>query len=481
MPDHLAPGVESRALSIQAGICARSFCLLFVTMGKLRSFYLISLGCPKNLVDSEGMATLLRRAGYAAAAAREEADLLIVNTCGFIEPAREESRTALRELVQAKKPGQRIVAAGCYSQRCPDELAQAVPGIDGLIGTRRWMDILTLVERLDERAPGRGLQDVKEPIRHLPATSTVGQDAPDVPRVAVQGASAYLKLADGCRRSCAFCAIPLIKGPAVSRPPGAILADARWLAERGVQEIILIAQDTTDYGHDLGMREGLVELLERLVAAVPQVAWIRLMYTYPDRVSGRLIETMAGYPQVLPYLDIPLQHAHPDVLRRMRRPADVGRVRRTIERLRAGIPEIAIRTTFLVGYPGETEAEFQTLLDFVAEMEFDHVGAFSYSHEEGTSAARLADDVPPAVKEERRGRLMEVQQPISLAKNRALMGRALDVLIEGQGDGLSVGRSYRDAPEVDGLVLVQAELPVGEIVAVHVTAALEYDLVGEPV
>lgn len=460
----------------------------------MRRFYLISLGCPKNLVDSAGLATLLERAGYTAADVPEQADLLVVNTCGFIEPAREESRTALRELVQARRPGQRIVAAGCYSQRCPDELVEAVPGIDGLIGTRRWMDILTLVGQLDERR-ARGI--ARGPICHLPETPVAGQEVAGVPRVAVQGASAYLKLADGCRRSCAFCAIPLIKGPAVSRPPEAILADAAWLAGRGVQEIILIAQDTTDYGRDLGMQEGpalsaaegpvlsaaegLGELLERLVTAVPQVPWIRLMYAYPDRVTEQLIETMARHPQILPYLDVPLQHAHLSVLRRMRRPADVERVRRTVEQLRAAMPEIAIRTTFLVGYPDETEAEFQTLLDFVAEMRFDRVGVFTYSHEAGTPAARLEDNVPPEVKKERRERLMAVQQPISLAKNQALVGRTLDILVEGQGEGLSVGRSYRDAPEIDGLVLVQAELPVGKIVPVRITGALEYDLVGEPV
>jgi ribosomal protein S12 methylthiotransferase len=342
------------------------------------------------------------------------------------------------------------------------------------------MDILTVVERLDERSEERRTRDVvPEPFCHVLETPTVGQDVPGMPRVAVQGASAYLKLADGCRRSCAFCAIPLIKGSAVSRPPEAILADAAWLAERRVQEIILIAQDTTDYGHDLGLKDGLRELLDQLIEAAPQVAWIRLMYTYPDRVTERLIETMARHPQILPYLDIPLQHAHPDVLRRMRRPPDVGRVQRTIERLRAAMPEIAIRTTFLVGFPGETEAEFQTLLGFVDEMGFDRVGVFAYSHEAGTPAARLEDDVPPEVKEERRERLMAVQQPISLAKNQALVGQTLDVLVEGQGDGMSVGRSYRDAPEIDGLVLVQAELPVGQIVPVRITAALEYDLVGE--
>jgi len=458
-------------------------------MNRSQSYYLVSLGCPKNLVDSAGLATLLERAGYTVATAAEEADLLIVNTCGFIEPAREESRTVLRELVQAKRPGQRIIAAGCYSQRCPDEMADSVPGIDGIIGTRRWMDILTMIGRLDEQpedpapVPGRSIDRDRKPICHLPEAPTVGQDASDVPRVAVQGASAYLKLADGCRRSCAFCAIPLIKGPAVSRPPEVILADARWLAKQAVQEIILIAQDTTDYGHDLGLQEGLAELLEQLVVAVPQVPWIRLMYAYPGRrlALERLIETMTSHSQILPYLDIPLQHAHPDVLRRMRRPADVVGVQNVVQRLRAAMPEVAIRTTFLVGYPGETEAEFEALLEFVTEMAFDRVGVFTYSREEGTSAARLEDDVPPQVKEERRERLMTAQQPISLAKNQALVGQTLDVLIEGQGDGLSVGRSYRDAPEIDGLVLVQAELPIGEIIPVRITSALEYDLVGEPI
>ncbi|MDY7077851.1 MAG: 30S ribosomal protein S12 methylthiotransferase RimO [Chloroflexota bacterium] len=451
---------------------------LLISMNELQSFYLISLGCPKNLVDSAGLATLLERAGYTAATSSGEADLLIVNTCGFIEPAREESRTVLRELAQARRPGQRIVAAGCYSQRCPDALLREVPGIDGLIGTRRWMDVVTLVERLPPSNPPYmgGARAVLPPL----VGEGRGGGAPDVPRAAVQGTSAYLKLADGCRRSCAFCAIPLIKGPAVSRPPEAILSDARWLAERGVQEINLIAQDTTDYGYDLGLREGLAELMEQLVTETPRAVWIRLMYAYPGRVTERLIETMARHPQILPYLDIPLQHAHPDVLRRMRRPSDVGNVRRMVARLREAMPGIAIRTTFLVGFPGETEVEFQALLNFAEEVEFDRVGVFAYSHEGGTPAAKLEDDVPTEVKEERRERLMEVQQPISLAKNEALVGQTLDVLIEGHGDGISVGRSPRDAPEIDGLVLVQAELPVGEISPVRITAALEYDLVGEP-
>jgi ribosomal protein S12 methylthiotransferase len=438
-------------------------------MNPLHSFYLVSLGCPKNLVDSTALATLLERAGYIAVDDPEEADLLIVNTCGFIAPAREESFAALQELALNKRPGQRLIAAGCYAQRSPQELAAVLPSIDGLLGTRRWAEIVPFVEQVEASPAARPC---------FAGESRGGVS--DIHHVAAQGASAYLKIADGCSHTCAFCAIPLIKGRAVSRSPEAILADARWLAERAVQEIILIAQDTTVYGHDLGMREGLAGLLERLAMAVPEVPWLRLMYAYPGRISEQLIETMASHSQIVPYLDLPLQHAHPAVLRRMRRPANVAKVRRTIERLRAALPEIAIRTTFLVGFPGESEAEFQTLLDFVAEMEFDRVGVFTYSHEEGTPAARLADNVPPGLKKERRERLMQIQQPISLAKNQAHVGRTLDVLIEGQDEGLSVGRSYRDAPEVDGLVLAQADLPVGQIVPLRITEALEYDLLGEP-
>lgn len=443
------------------------------TVKKPRRFHLVSLGCPKNLVDSSGIAALLTAAGYTPSDSPAQADLLIVNTCGFIAPAREESLATLRQLAQAKKPRQRLVAAGCYAQRAPAALIEAVPGLDGLIGTRCWQEITTLARRLEEG-------DAPTPVCHLPETRRLEHEAPGVPRATMQGASAYLKIADGCRHACAFCAIPLIKGPSVSRRPEAVVADARWLAERGAQEIVLIAQDTTDYGHDLGMRDGLAHLLERLVEAAPQTPWIRLMYAHPSRITDRLIETMARHAQILPYLDLPLQHAHPDVLRRMRRPADITRVLRLIARLRAAMPEIALRTTFLVGFPGETEAEFQALVDLIAEVAFDRVGVFVYSHEQGTPAAALPDDIPAEVKEERRKRLMEVQQSISLSKNQALIGRVLDVLIEGEGEGLSVGRSYRDAPEIDGLVLVRAALPIGAIAPVRITDALEYDLIGAP-
>lgn len=443
-----------------------------------RSFYLISLGCPKNLVDSESMAALLRRAGHSAADDPKGADYLIVNTCGFIESARAESRAVLEELSQNRHSGQRIIAAGCYSQRDPRQLIKSVPGVDGLLGTRRWMDIVRLVDQMEIRGegwrPGMALCRVN-------GTPSADRIPTGLVRGAIQGGSAYLKLADGCRRSCAFCAIPLIKGPTVSRSPQAILADARRLAESGVREIALIAQETTDYGRDLGMRNGLARLLDDMVVTIPEVPWIRLMYAYPSRagLSKRLVEAMAVHPQVLPYIDLPLQHAHPGVLRRMRRPSDVDRVRRAIEGLRVAMPGIAIRTTFLVGFPDETEREFETLVEFVEDIQFDHLGVFTYSHERGTPAASLDDNVPTEVKENRRERLMAAQQPISLARNEALVGEVLDVLIEGQGEGLSVGRSYRDAPEVDGLVLIESELPPGEIIPATVTAALEYDLVAE--
>jgi len=436
-----------------------------------RRFFILSLGCAKNTVDAHGMATLLEQVGYEATDEPHQADLLIVNTCGFIKAAREESLQAIRELAASKRAGQELLIAGCWSQRDPQAILAAVPQIDGVMGTRRWMDVVQVADRLagpEER-----------PVIHLPPAPTVGRDERGVPRTAAQGASAYLKLADGCSRACAFCAIPLIKGAYVSRPMPRILEEARLLATWGVQEINLIAQDTTAYGRDLGIEDGLAQLLEQMIAQVPDVPWLRVMYAFPGAITPRLIDLMAGREQVLPYVDIPLQHAHPATLKRMRRPADVGWVRHTVRALRERIPQIAIRTTFVVGFPGETEEEFAALLEFVQEMAFDRVGVFTYSHEQGTPAESLPDNVPPEIKQARYERLMATQQPISLARNQALTGQILDVLIEGVGDGMSVGRSYRDAPEIDGLVLLREEVLPGYIVPVHITAALEYDLVGQ--
>lgn len=435
------------------------------------TFHLVSLGCAKNTVDSDSMAQLLIRDGYRAVNDPKRASVLIVNTCGFIGPAKEESFSTLRELADLKREGQILIAAGCLTQRYGAEVAQKVPGVDGVLGTRRWMDIVQVVRQL-RKGPH------PEPLYHLPEAATVGTDENDTLRASVAGASAYVKIADGCRRPCAFCAIPSIKGTAVSRPMDVILDEARRLSEAGVRELVLIAQDTTDYGHDLGMKDGLAVLLENLTDSVPDLNWIRVMYAYPGYVTDRLIEVMAARKQVLPYLDMPLQHAHPKTLYRMRRPSNIDWVHRTLGKMRATVPNLAIRTTFIVGYPGETDEEFQALLDFIQEIRFDRVGAFQFSFEPGTSSEPLGDPIPVEVKQERFERVMELQQTISMQINQSYVGKTLDVLIEGFDNGISIGRSYRDAPEIDGMVFVEGQAKVGEIVPVKITGAMTYDLTG---
>ena len=435
------------------------------------TFHLVSLGCSKNTVDSDSMAQLLTRDGYSFVEDPSKASVLIVNTCGFIGPAKDESYRVLGELAQGKKKNQVLIAAGCLTQRYGVEVAKKVPGIDGIIGTRRWMDIVQVIE--DAR---KGKHP--EPIYHLPEAATVGADENGAMRVSVTGPSAYLKIADGCRRPCAFCAIPLIKGTAVSRPVESIIHEARTLRDSGVRELILIAQDSTDYGHDLGMKDGLAIMLEQLTDAVPDMDWIRIMYSYPGYVTDRMIEVMATRKQILPYLDIPLQHAHPKTLYRMKRPSNMDWVHKTLAKMRATIKDLAIRTTFIVGYPGETDEEFQALYDFVEQTRFDRAGAFQFSFEPGTTSAPLGDPVPAEVKQERYERLMELQQNISLQVNQSYVGKTLDVLVEGFDNGISVGRSYRDAPEVDGYVVVEGKAKVGDIVPVRITGAFAYDLTG---
>ncbi|MFM8876896.1 MAG: 30S ribosomal protein S12 methylthiotransferase RimO [Anaerolineae bacterium] len=435
------------------------------------TFHLVSLGCSKNTVESDSMAQLLTRDGYSFVEDPTKASVLIVNTCGFIGPAKDESYRVLGELAQGKKKNQVLIAAGCLTQRYGVEVAKRVPGIDGILGTRRWMDIVQVVE--DAR-----MGKHPEPIYHLPEAATVGADEHGAMRVSVTGPSAYLKIADGCRRPCAFCAIPLIKGTAVSRPVESIINEARTLRDNGVRELILIAQDSTDYGHDLGMKDGLATMLEQLTDAVPDMDWIRIMYSYPGYVTDRMIEVMATRKQILPYLDIPLQHAHPKTLYRMKRPSNMDWVHKTLAKMRATIQDLAIRTTFIVGYPGETDEEFQALYDFVEQTRFDRAGAFQFSFEPGTTSAPLGDPVPAEVKQERYERLMELQQNISLQVNQSYVGKTLDVLVEGFDNGISVGRSYRDAPEVDGYVVVEGKAKVGDIVPVRITGAFAYDLTG---
>lgn len=444
-----------------------------------KSFHLVSLGCAKNTVDSQSMAQLLGGAGYQSTPDAADAEVLIVNTCGFIGPAKEESYQVLAEMAAGKQNGQYLIAAGCLTQRYGREVLDRVPGVDGLLGTRRWMDVLDLIGKLRQ-------QPHPEPLYHLPDEAlTVGRDEGNVLRVASQGPSAYIKIADGCRRPCAFCAIPLIKGTLVSRPRENILAEARALQDAGVREINLIAQDSTDWGHDLGLRGGLAGLLEDLVETAPQVDWFRVLYNYPGSVSERQIEVMAHHRQLIPYLDMPLQHAHPETLKRMRRPANVDWVYRTLEKMRTAMPDLALRSTFIVGYPGETEEEFQTLVDFLEEIRFDRLGVFTFSFEPGTTSEPLGDPVPQEVKDARKEQLMLLQQRISLESNQAQIGKTLDVLIEGHGeiegsgDAIAVGRSYRDAPEIDGMVFVEGQPPVGEIVPVRITGAMPYDLSGE--
>lgn len=414
------------------------------------------------------MGSLLQQEGYTAVEKPSQAQLLIVNTCGFIRQARDESLEVLQDLAASKKRGQYLVAAGCLTERYRDLITQKVQGIDGFIGTRRWMDIMDLVRDLRSNDSG--------PHYHIPEATTVGRDEKGVMRASIQGASSYLKIADGCRHLCAFCSIPLIKGTTVSRPMDRIIQEAKLLQEYDVKELILIAQDTTDYGFDLGMKDGLSELLTGMLPEIPQIPWVRVLYAYPGLVSDRLIDVMSSFPQMLHYLDIPLQHASTELLKSMKRPANLEWVTGTVEKMRKAMPDLALRTTFIVGYPGETEERFEELLDFVREIKFDHVGVFPFSFEPGTPSEPLGDPISDEVKQERVARLMQVQESISLQKNQGWIGKTLDVLVEGQNEGISVGRSYRDAPEIDGLVIIEDPAPVGEIVRVQVSGALTHDL-----
>ena len=452
-------------------------------MTKGQTYHLITLGCPKNEVDSDGMEMLLQQANIVENADAGRADVLIVNTCGFLEAAKEESIGVLRDLAGAKRRHQMLIAAGCLAQRNGDEVLKRVPEVDGLLGTRRWMDVVELIKRVRSGPQQRRLQRY----------SLLGE--PDeafeqpVPRPPVAGGSAYLKISDGCNAPCAFCTIPSFKGKLRSRPIEAIVDEANALVEAGASELVIVAQDTTDFGRDQGEPDSLPRLLSALCNRTSDaLKWVRLMYAYPGHVSDALIEVMASQDKIVPYLDMPLQHGDPRTLRRMKRPSRLELVFDHVDKLRAAMPDVALRTTFIVGYPGETEEEFEGLLSFVQEIRFDKVGAFPFSPEPGTPAADLPDPVPEEAKAERYARLMEAQQPISLRQNQAQVGKVLDILVEGEGavaetaDPLVLGRSYRDAPEVDGLVLVPgiANVPAGTMLQVHINGALEYDLVGEP-
>ncbi|MDM8532901.1 30S ribosomal protein S12 methylthiotransferase RimO [Anaerolineales bacterium HSG25] len=438
-------------------------------------FYLLTLGCPKNQVDSEGITEMLYQSDYQSVGDPNQAEILIVNTCGFLQAAKDESIAALNELAQSKRKNQLLIAAGCMAQRFGNDITRQVKGLDGLIGTRAWADIVPFIQKL--RANKR-----PEPLYHLPETGDVVLETIALDRQLVERgrASAYLKISDGCSAPCAFCTIPSFKGLNRSRPQEHLITEAKQLAETGVHEVIIIAQDTTAYGRDWGEMDGLPTLLEQLVQAAPEIKWWRLMYAYPGHVSPRLIEVMAAHPQIIPYIDLPLQHGDPATLKRMHRPHNVDKLVRWIESYRQAMPGAVIRTTFIVGYPGETEAEFDGLLDFMETVQFDRVGAFTFSPEPGTPAFDLPDQIAPEIQQERWERLMAFQQPISLARNQLCVGQQLDVIVDGIGDGVSVARSYRDAPEIDGYVVIEQELPIGQMLSVQVTGAMEYDLLAKP-
>lgn len=461
-------------------------------------YHMITLGCPKNEVDSDGMEMTLRNAELAATADVNAADVLIVNTCGFLESAKEESIGVLSELADQKRTNQILVAAGCLAQRNGDEILARVPQVDGLLGTRRWMDVMELVTQIRKGQNGSTGSGSSRPLQRY---SLLGDPERDfvsaVPRPPVASGSAYLKISDGCNAPCAFCTIPSFKGKLRSRPLDAVVDEANALVAAGAKELVIVAQDSTDYGRDRGEPNSLSRLLSAICNRTSDdLKWVRLMYAYPGHVSDELIEVMASHEKIVPYLDMPLQHGDPQVLRRMRRPSKIETAYDHVEKLRAAMPNIALRTTFIVGYPGETEAEFEGLLDFVEAIQFDKVGAFTFSPEPGTPAADLPDPVADELQQERYDRLMEVQQPISLRSNQAQVGKMLEILIEGEGEimadeadsgagnaqPLLLGRSYRDAPEVDGLVLIPgiSGVPAGEIIEVHINGAMEYDLVGEP-
>lgn len=453
----------------------------------------VSLGCPKNLVDGEVMLGMAQAAGHQITPDAADAEVIVVNTCAFIDNAKEESVDAILEMAQLKREGgvKRLIVTGCLAERYRDQLKAEIPEIDACLGTG---DVPQIVDAIAGRATpmtlfrsraeveGTSAPATKHPAPHI----TYLYDA-DTPRVVTTPRHfAYVKVAEGCDYTCAFCIIPTLRGQYRSRDVDAIVAEAESLAARGVRELLLISQDTTFFGVDKGQRGALAELLRRL-NAVDGLSWIRLLYLYPTTITDDVLEAMADCDKVCKYIDLPLQHASADVLRRMRRPGNRDAYDKLLARIRRMVPGVTLRTTFIVGFPGETEADVEALLDFVKATEFDHVGVFTYSHEEGTRAFDMEDDVPAAEKAARRDRVMRLQKQIVATRLKARRGERVRVMVDGpspESDLVVVGRLEGQAPDIDAMVVFDqcdpSTLVPGSIVEATITGARGYDLIATP-
>lgn len=441
---------------------------------------MVSLGCPKNLVDSEVMMGLLAGQGYELTTDSSAADVLVVNTCGFIDSARQESVDTILEMAQLKQSGklQRLIVAGCLVERYREELQREIPDIDACIGVNQLKEIESVVE-----PNGRRVLPVYSEGASVPELFLYDETTPRLRATAPY--TSYVKIAEGCDHTCAFCIIPNLRGVFRSRSPESILREVEMLAAQGVKEFVLISQDTTTYGSDLGLKDGLAKLVDS-IAAVRGVEWVRFLYCYPTAITDELLDVMASRPNVCKYFDIPLQHASRRVLQRMRRGGNREGYERMINRIRERVPGVAVRTTFIVGFPGERDEDFEELLEFVRSAEFDNVGVFTYSDEENSAAYELDEKVAKPVAKQRERRLMKEQARISRRKNRRLVGSRVRVLLEGkskESDLLLEGRMESQAPEIDGSVLINdipegAEPQPGDFVIVEITESHDYDLIG---
>lgn len=456
----------------------------------MKNVLFVSLGCDKNLVDSEKMLGLLNEAGYRVAQEESEADAIVVNTCCFIHDAKEESVETILEMAEWKKKGRlkALIVTGCMAQRYQDEIQQEIPEVDAVIGTTGYTEIVPILDEiLAEAEASQKEAAVEEPkeksfVNCCPSIDLLPASLADKRVVTTGGYTAYLKIAEGCNKRCTYCIIPYIRGHYRSFPMEDLLEEARKLAEGGVKELILIAQETTVYGMDCYGRKALPELLTKL-CEIEGIEWIRILYCYPEEITDELIAVMKKEKKICHYFDIPIQHSEDTILKRMGRRTNRAELVSLVEKLRKEIPDIVLRTTLITGFPGETEEEFKNMVDFVDSMEFDRLGVFPYSAEEGTKAAEMDGQITEEVKESRRDEIMALQQEISADKAASRIDDEMSVLIEGYlyEDDIYIGRTYMDAPKVDGNVFVRAEeeLISGDIVPVRITGANEYDLMGD--